>query len=152
MVSGKVKIPKTEQACKDGTCGHEHEIAFDIPASKPQVTPPATFTIDNPPQASQIMVPPIEIPHQHEETKKLSHEEITELMPYGRNFMSCPGGDCGHKKLKNDKQVSKYKTCPNGDCEFNGITKHDEFCPTCGKDIDEYGELDTGVELETEEE
>ena len=150
MVKGKITVPKTEQACKDGKCGHPHEIPFEIEDAKPEIQAPATLTIDSGSQMT-TMVEPQQI-HTHEETKKLSHEEITELMPYGRNFMSCPGGDCGHKKLKNDKQVSKYKTCPNGNCEFNGITKRDEFCPTCGKDIDEYGELDTGVELETEDE
>ena len=146
MVKGKVTIPKTEQACKDGKCGHPHEIPFDIEDPKPETMSPPIVTLEGGSQVTQLIqqTPPI---HQHEEQKKLSHEEITELMPYGRNYMSCPGGDCGHKKLKNDNQVLKYKTCPNGRCEDNTITKKDEFCPTCGKDIDDFGELDEGVEL-----
>jgi len=150
MVKGKVTIPKTEQACKDGKCGHPHEIPFEIQDSKPEITAPATLTIESGSQVTQMMQPPHI--HQEPENKKLSHEEITELMPTGRNYMSCPGGDCEHKKLKNDKQVTKFKTCPNGDCEFNGISKHDEFCPTCGKDFDDYAELDEGVTLEEDEE
>jgi len=61
MVKGKITVPKTEQACKDGKCGHPHEIPFEISDSKPEIMAPATLTIDSGPQVTQML----QAPHNH---------------------------------------------------------------------------------------
>lgn len=109
---------------------HTHEVELDLGAQ------------------TQVMQPPIV----EEKPKKLTHEEIGEIMPKGLNFMSCPGGDCGHQKIKNPKPTKKFKTCPNGNCGANTVPKDSEFCPTCGKNIDDDADLDDGVELEDDKE
>ncbi len=152
MVKGKIQIPKEHEDCKNGKCGHPHEFPFEIEDPKPpQPQQPAQMSFDystmsNNPNAPQQTT---QIPKPKEEPKKLSHDELAEVMPHGVNAMSCPGGDCGHMKLKNPKQTKKWKSCPH--CEANTVPKDTEFCPYCTKNVDP-DELDDGVELESEDE
>ena len=85
-----------------------------------------------------------------EQPKKLTHDELATFIPKGINSMKCPGGDCGHQKIKNPKQTKKYKSCPH--CSANTLPKGSDSCPYCSKNIDEDQELDDGIELESEEE
>jgi len=124
-------------------CGHELEIITRKPQQISVDSPEINPTIATP--QTQMLVPPAPEPPKE---KKLTHEQITDLMPKGTNFMSCPGGDCGHMKLKNKNQTLKFKECPN--CESNTVPKGSEICPTCGKNLDQE-DLEDGVELGTEE-
>jgi hypothetical protein len=150
-----LKIPKGTK-CKNGVCEQDLEIeGLEIPDTKPVITtrPEPTLSIPNNNQfLQQQQAPPPPQQHTHDEKpKKLSHEELAELIPKGVNVISCPGGDCGHKKLKNPIKTKRFKTCPNGECGANTVPKGNEFCPTCGKDFEEDEELDDGVILEDEE-
>lgn len=142
MPKGVIQIPKETQECKDGKCGHIHEYPFEIAEPKRE-TSPASFQFE---QQTAAQIPPPPQP----QNKKLTHEEIAELIPKGINSIKCPGGDCGHKLIKNPKQTKKYKECPH--CTANTLPKGSDSCPYCSKEIDEDEELDDGIELEDEDE
>jgi len=148
MVKGTIKIPKDSQDCKDGKCGHPHEFPFEIEDKSPEIPSPASITTTTAPNvtgtAQQLVPPPSEPPKE----PKLSHDVISSMIPNGVNVMECPGGDCGHKRLKNPNQTKKYKSCPN--CEANTLTKNSDFCPYCSKNINSM-DLEDGIELEEEE-
>lgn len=142
MPKGVIKIPKVNEDCKNGKCGHEHEVPFEI-NEPPKAVPTASFVMDNNQQQQQLLQTP---PPQIEKPKKLTHEEMAEMIPNGINVMKCPGGDCGHQKIKNPKKTKKYKACPH--CSANTLPKGSDTCPYCTKSIDEDEELDDGIELE----
>jgi len=83
--------------------------------------------------------------------KELTHDEMIDLIPKGINAISCPGGNCGHTTLKNKNKTKKWKECPNGNCGANTVPKDSEFCPYCEHKIKHPDEMDSGVELEEEE-
>ena len=85
--------------------------------------------------------------HSHNDVPKEDPHEIIALnMPKGINFGKCKNGNCG-TKIKNKIITTKYKTCPN--CKTNTVPKSSDFCPTCGKESEEFDESD--VEIETDE-
>ena len=92
----------------------------------------------------------LQTPETEESPRKLKHEELEEIIP--TNYGKCPGGDCGHQKIKAKNQAKKFKVCSNGKCESNSVRK-DQPCPTCGKDFDEdsWKELEDGVDLTEDE-
>lgn len=115
---------------------------IEIPDKKPE---PAqiNFEYDNPPPSN----PPKQT-HSHDEPKEDPHKLLGEMLPKGVNFGKCANGNCG-TKIKNAKGITtKFKTCPN--CRFNGVPKSSSFCPTCGKDSEEFDDSD--IDLETDEE
>jgi len=153
-------LPKKIEAnfpkgCKDKTgktC--EQDLTFDLEVPE---TSPSVITIPQPSlsgQAAQMVIPPapqatVPPPEPIKEEKKLSHDEISAMIPKGVNAMECPGNDCNHKRLKNPTQTKKYKACPG--CEANTLTKDSDFCPYCSKNLDPE-DLEDGIELEIEEE
>jgi len=80
------------------------------------------------------------------QSKKLSHTEMADLIPSGVNFMSCPGGDCGHQRLTNPKSNTRFKSCP--DCETNTVPFDANFCPTCGRNHEDDEWDDSDVKLQ----
>ena len=86
--------------------------------------------------------------HSHDE-KKASHEIMRAAMP--TNFMSCPGGDCGHATLRGDNFTKEFKTCKS--CNSNATPKNSPVCLTCGKgpgiadDKDDFFE-DSDIEVD----
>ncbi len=76
------------------------------------------------------------------EVVKDPHEDIMKGMT--TNYAKCKNCDM---KIKNPRIVTKFKTCPN--CNSNTVPKQNDFCPTCGKESDEWDESD--VEIEEEE-
>jgi len=89
-----------------------------------------------------------------QETKD-PHEEMTKALPSGVNYAKCEGADCGHVKLKNPKQTTKYKACPH--CKANMVPKNNDFCPNCGieeesKKFEEWEDSDIEIEEEKEDE
>lgn len=150
----KVNIPKGSKDCQGVECNQNLEFDIDVPdviptaatVQAPQIISPATAQ----PQQVILQAPPTPpAPEPKKEEKKLTHEELADMIPDGINAMACPGGDCGHMKLKNKKQTSKWKSCPN--CEANTVPKGHEFCPYCTKNLDP-NDLESGIELGTEEE
>lgn len=150
----KVNIPKGSKDCQGIECEQNLEFDIDIPDTiptaatiqTPQVIVPSTAQ----PQQVVLQAPtPPPAPESPKEDKKLSHDEISAMIPKGVNVMECPGGDCGHKRLKNPTQTKKYKSCPG--CEANTLTKDSDFCPYCSKNLDPE-DLGDGIELEIEEE
>ena len=87
--------------------------------------------------------------HSHEEPKetKFTHTDLAKLMSPGENFRTCPDGNCG-TKIKNAKVTTKFKKCTK--CNSNTVPKNSEYCPTCGKEPEEWDESE--VELKTKEE
>jgi len=153
MAKIKYKVPKGSLDCKGKECEQDLEFDIDIPETKPsvQVIPTPQIDYGNTQQVQQFAQPPPQ-EHKHEETKKITHEDIKELMPKGINKMKCPGGNCGNELLTNPVQTKKYKTCPNGDCEANTLPKDSSFCPYCTKPIPEDEELEDGIDLSDEDE
>ena len=149
----KYKIPKGSKDCKGVEC--ETDLEFDIPM--PETPTPAAVFIPQPSivpnTPATIPTPPATTGHEgHDHSKKLTHEELAELIPKGINYAKCVGSDCGGMKIKNSIQTTKYKTCPNGDCEANTVPKGTDFCPYCNKGIAEDAELDDGIDITKEEE
>ena len=130
--------------CKEPNCTHPHDIEVDLP--EPNV-------IEGTISTSQILTPATTTPAppvQEEKPRKLKHEELEEIIP--TNYGKCPGGDCGHQKIKGKNQAKKFKVCSNDKCESNSVRK-DQPCPTCGKDydIDSWKDLEDGVDLTEDE-
>ncbi len=74
--------------------------------------------------------------HIHEAPKTEAHP-----LPKGVNFGFCKNCD---KKIKNEKGLTtKFKKCTN--CGTNSVPKSSEFCPTCGKDSDDWDESDINI-------
>ena len=146
----KYNIPKGSKDCKGVECDQDLEFDIEVPDTTPNITNIPTPQITNPTATTtQVLVPPQpQITTKTTDEKKLSHEEMSDLIPKGVNAMACPGGDCGHMKLKNPKQTKKFKSCPN--CDANTLTKDAEFCPYCTKNVD-ADDLEDGIELEEEE-
>ena len=138
-----VKMP-----CEDGNCKHNHDMLVDLDELGVKIQnkeiPSANITKIPEMQINNIPKP------EPEQPKKLTHDELASFIPKGINSMKCPGGDCGHQKIKNPKQTKKYKSCPH--CSANTLPKGSDSCPYCSKNIDEDQELDDGIELESEEE
>ena len=154
MVKAKVKAPKGYRDCKGQECDKDYEFEFDVqqPEISATIAPQAMQQFDGTatmqqPQALIMTTPPPVV--KEEKPKKMNHEQIAEMIPKGTNFSKCPGEDCDHKKLKNPKQTTKFHTCPG--CEANTVPKKSDFCPTCGKNLEDE-ELEEGVVLESEEE
>ena len=149
----KYNIPKGSKDCKGVECEKDLEFDIEIPETAQNFTTIPTPSISSP-GTTQMLMPqtttntPAPPP---QEQKTLSHDDMIDLIPTGVNAISCPGGDCGHMKLKNKKQTKKYKICPHGNCEANTVPKDAEFCPYCEKSIDPDEELDDGVQLEVDE-
>ena len=153
MPKAEITIPKGTK-CKNGEiCDKDLVLDLDIPETKPTLSYIPTASIAVSGQQQQILAPPQQVTHTHteEKPKKLSHDEVKQLIPKGINAIECPGGDCGHTKLENPIQTKKYKKCPNDNCEANTLTKDSKFCPYCKKDIDEDEDLDDGIDLTEEE-
>lgn len=147
----KYKIPKGSKDCKGVEC--EIDLEFDIPM--PETPTPAAVFIPQPSIVPQTIAPQVAVTTGHEghdHSKKLTHEELAELIPKGINYAKCVGSDCGGMKIKNSIQTTKYKTCPNGDCEANTVPKGTDFCPYCNKGIAEDADLDDGIDITKEEE
>jgi len=149
-------IPKGSKDCKGIECTQDLEFELDVPETNPIVENIPTSqvmgtqqTIQVPP-APQMTAQPA--PEPKKEEKKLSHEEIAEMIPEPVNFAPCPGGDCDHKKLENPKKTTKFVSCPH--CTDNSNKKGAKFCKTCGKgpkeDEEDYWE-NSDIELEEEE-
>lgn len=129
--------------CKEPGCKHAHDMEVDFPDP---ITVPATITqVPQIAATTQVMTPPATVPPKD---KKLTHDEMSELIPAGINSMACPGGDCG-KRLVNPKQTKKYKSCPN--CDANTLVKGTDTCPYCSKNID-ADELGDGIEFDEDDE
>jgi len=79
-----------------------------------------------------------------QENKKISHANMTEMM--NSNYMPCPGGNCGHEKLRADNFTKEFKTCPG--CNANTNHVENKFCSTCGAEHDKDDWQDSDVELE----
>ncbi len=129
--------------CDTPNCKHPHEMEIDVPDPvKSEITAIPTTTA---PQQQMMMTPPPE-----PKERKITHEEITDLMPPGVNFMKCPGEKCGRQVLKNKKQVQNFLTCP--ECDHNGFTVGSGLCEKCGKKFtkDEEEDFDDGIEIEEE--
>ena len=135
-----VKMP-----CEDGSCKHQHEMLVD--------TEDLGVKMDNRqiPQATVTKIPEIQQTpqeHTHNEPKQDPHDTLAQMLPKGVNFGKCANGECG-KKIKNAKGVTtKFKACPN--CRANTVPKNNDYCPTCGKEPEEWDDSD--IELESEEE
>jgi len=148
-------MPKKKVKCQD--CGNE--IEFEVTSSQPQQE---TIEIPNvavsTAQPQQVLLPPSQtasIPEPKKEESKDPHEEMTKALPSGVNFAKCEGADCGHVKLKNPKQTTKYKACPS--CKANTVPKNNDFCPNCGieeesKKFQEWEDSDIETEEEEEDE
>jgi len=150
------KVPKGTKDCEGKECDKDYNFEIEIPdvAATIQQIPTGQITGTT---TTQQLLPPIQSTStappeiKPDEPRKLKHEEIAELIP--TNYGKCPGGDCGHMKIKNPNQSKKHKICSNGKCESNSVRK-DQPCPTCGKDFDEdeWKELEDGVNLTDEDE
>jgi hypothetical protein len=131
MVKGTISIPKNEQACKDGKCGHVHDYPFTI--EEPPI-PEATIKLENRGGGTvQMQQPQI---------------EATKTKTVVENFVPayhCPDGNCGaiHKN-------KNYTVRPKGKCEHCGQFARDDKgkCPWCSQneiqpisedDLDELG-------------
>jgi len=75
---------------------------------------------------------------------KISHEQMREMM--NTNYQVCPGGNCGHEKLRADKFTKEFKTCP--DCNSNTNPIESKICSTCGAEHDKDDWQDSDVEVE----
>lgn len=153
----KYSVPKGAKDCNGKECTQDLDFEIDIPETKPstQVIPTPKIDYGNTQQTQQVFQtpPPTPEPHNHDHSapKKITHEDIKEIIPKGINIMECPGGNCGNELLKNPIQTKKYKTCPNGDCEANTVPKGAKACPYCTKAISEDEELDDGIDLTSED-
>ena len=77
--------------------------------------------------------------------KTLTHDEMRELM--NTNYMSCPGGNCGHEKLRSNHFHTDFKSCP--ECEANTVPLDSNICSTCGhepQDADEWEDSDVRLQ------
>ena len=142
-----VKMP-----CEDGNCKHNHDMLVDLDELGVKIQnkdiPSANITRIPEMQINNIPKP------EPEQPKKLTHDEIGDIIPKGNNYFKCMGSDCGHKKLKHKEQVKKFKSCPN--CRNNSIPKSNDYCPTCGidendKKFEEWEESDIEIQQETED-
>ena len=85
--------------------------------------------------------------HTHNESKQDPHDTLAQMLPKGVNFGKCANGNCG-TKIKNAKGLTtKFKACPN--CRANTVPKNNDYCPTCGKEPEEWDDSD--IELENDE-
>jgi len=82
---------------------------------------------------------------QMNQPKTIQHKEIIDIIPKGVNFMSCPGGDCGHTKLENPDKTTKFFECPH--CDTNTVPKYSKFCPTCGKNLEDEDLSESNVDI-----
>ena len=159
MPKKRITIPKGAKDCQGIECQQNLEFEVDIADATVTTSTIPTVgvnTISNPtaagtPQTVILQTPPIPEPPK-EETKD-PHEEMTKALPSGVNFAKCEGADCGHVKLKNPKQITKFKGCPN--CKNNNVPNNSDFCPNCG--IEEESKKfesweDSEIEIEGEEE
>jgi len=154
LVKTRVKAPKGFRDCKGQECDKDYEFEFDVQQPEisatvaptySQVVPDSTTGGTLAPQTLVMQSPPVP---KEVEAKKLSHDDFSKMIPKGVNFAKCPGGDCGHMKIKNEKQTAKFSTCPG--CESNTVPRKNDFCPTCGKNLEDE-DLEEGVELEKDE-
>jgi len=148
-------MPKKKVPCEN--CGHE--IEFEVKSGDPQQVSLEipTYSTSQPAQSTIMQAPPLIPPtppptELKKEEPKDPHEEMTKALPSGVNFAKCEGTDCGHVKLKNPNQTTKYKACPN--CKNNNVPKNNDFCPNCG--IEEESKKfqdweDSDIETEEEE-
>ena len=146
----KYTVPKGSKDCNGQECKQDLQFDIDIPETKPttQIIPTPQIDYSNLAQLqTQPLIPAADHTHKHEETKKITHEDIKELMPKGLNLMACPGGNCGNEPIINPIQTKKFKTCPNGNCEANTVPKDSKNCPYCKKGINPDDDLDDGIDL-----
>lgn len=160
MPKKRITIPKGAKDCQGIECQQNLEFEVDLPDANVTATtiPTPSFTV-NPttagiPQTVVVQTPPTPEPLKKEEEKD-PHEEMTKALPSGVNFAKCEGADCGHIKLKNPTQTTKYKACPN--CKNNNVPKNNDFCPNCGieeesKKFEEWEDSDIEIEKEEENE
>jgi len=161
MVKKRITIPKGTKDCHGTECQQNLEVDVEIPEATIGVTTIPTAGVSTipteatagPGQTIVLQQPPQLVPPKDEE-KKDPHEEMKKSLPTGVNFAKCEGSDCGHKKLKNPKQTSRFKACP--DCKFNGVAKHNDFCPNCGleeesKKFEDWEDSDIEISNEEEE-
>lgn len=89
--------------------------------------------------------------HEHtHEPKPDPHDELAQMLPKGVNYGKCANGNCG-TKIKNAKgMTTKFKACPH--CKANTVPKSNDYCPTCGKEPEEWDESDIELEKEDEDE
>lgn len=132
-MKGTLQIPKEKQECKDGSCGHAHEVEIEIPEIKPA---PASIVAEAVP--APVPEPPATSNHDHSHEIQTNHKELAELMPGGTNFAKCADGSCGSPLIQNSKLTKNFKGCTN--CGSNAVPKKNEFCPTCGNKPDESDE------------
>ena len=99
------------------------------------------ISIDDSPQQTELE----QLKVQMNQPKKISHEELSQTMPKGVNFMSCPGGDCGHAKLENQHKTTKFYDCPH--CDSNTVPNNSELCPTCGKNLEDEDLSESNVDI-----
>jgi RNA polymerase subunit RPABC4/transcription elongation factor Spt4 len=133
-------------------CKKDHSVSFDVDKFDLAKSSSATLynvsvtpTSNNATVQVQAMEP--KQTHSHAEPQEDPHEELSKLLPKGINFGKCANGNCG-TKFKNAKGLTKkYKACPG--CKTNTVPKSSDFCPTCGKEDEDWDESD--VELEDEE-
>jgi len=163
MPKKRITIPKGAKDCQGVECQQNLEFEVDIPdatvttATIPTVgvnsTMPNLTAGGIAPQTVVLQAPPTLEPPKEE--SKDPHEEMTKALPSGVNYAKCEGADCGHVKLKNPKQTTKYKACPH--CKANMVPKNNDYCPNCGleeesKKFEEWEDSDIEIEEEAENE
>lgn len=145
-----ISIPKELQECKDGKCGHSHEIPIEIPEPKPA---PATIQAAPEPEPTPEPQPAQESHAGHNHDIEVNHSQLAELMPGGTNYAKCADGSCGSPLIQNSKLTKNFKGCTT--CGSNAVPKKNEFCPTCGnkpEDPEDWDDSDIDSEKIGEDE
>lgn len=151
------KVPKGTKDCEGKECDKDYNFEIEIPDDIATLQQIPTAQLVGGSAQTQLLSPPapqvtVPSPEPKKEEKKMSHDELAELIPEGVNYSPCPGGDCDHKKLENPKQTTKFVSCPS--CSDNSNKKGTKFCKTCGKgpkeNEEDYWE-DSDIQLEEEE-
>ena len=159
----RITVPKGTKDCNGLECDKNYEFDVEIPetpgvtasvSSNPELHFATTTASPGIPQTVLVQAPPASVePPKPPEEKKDPHEEMEKSLPTGVNIAKCEGADCGHKKLKNPTQITKFKACPS--CNHNGIPKNSDYCDKCGLDEDskEFEEWeDSELEIKESEE
>ena len=124
MPKGTLTIAKEHKECKDGTCGHPHELEIELP----EIKTPAIITQTQPATGAN---PPEEKPKPVEKTV------IKTQAPSDQPFFKCK--NCGDKHDNPNYSIKPNKKCPN--C---GSLNGNKNCKNCGNatDSDDWEELD----------